>query len=97
MEYKMIFSASIYRPFALMAAVSVFGCSKPSAHVGEEIAQAQISSGTATVAKSRYLQANGKIAGEDTALIEKRATVTAIDRVGRAITVRTNAGLKHQI
>ena len=76
-----------------LALASLFGCAQPAAHVGEAVDQAQLASGVnVTTAENRYLQDNGKIAGEDSSLVEVTAKVTDINKAKRVITLKRPDG-----
>ena len=68
-------------------------CSSTSPQVGEKSTQSKLNKGvTVTESESRYLLPSGKLGGEESALIEAKATVEKIDHTSRLITIRSAEG-----
>jgi hypothetical protein len=67
--------------------------SKPPAHLGETITTTDNGKGiTVTQVDSRRLLPNGKMAGEESALVQIQAIVSQIDRKTRALTLQDAQG-----
>jgi hypothetical protein len=83
-----------------LCSLSLVACSSKTtpAHLGEMITQSETAEGVkVTQIESRRLLESGKLAGEESALIQAQATVTQIDHNKRTLTLQSAKGESLQI
>ncbi len=76
------------------------GCAsnKPEPHVGQNVTQASVGDGAVlTREEDRHLLPSGKIAGQESAMLNVESTVDKIDYKTRELTLRTPKGEKIQL
>ncbi len=71
------------------AAVFILACSTQEPQIGENITQVDLENASITEIESRHIQENGKIAGDDSAIIQVSSTVIKINPKTRQITLQS--------